>query len=141
MSEENKVLIDRYINEILNQRKLDVVDEVFADGILWSGTHLPEIRNRDELKEMTGVIFNAFPDIHYTVDEAIFEGDRAAIRWSATGTHQGEWLGVAATGNKIETTGIATYRFAGGRITEHWVNWDAYGQLQQLGVVQPFEVG
>ena len=75
-----------------------------------------------------------FPDLQVTVDDLIAEGDQIVARWTARGTHRGELMGTAPTGKAATIMGIIIDRFAGGRIAEEWVHYDALSMLQQLGV-------
>ncbi len=63
------------------------------------------------------------------------EGDRVATRWTGTGTHEGELMGIAPTGNRVEVAGMVISRISGGKIAESWSNYDALGMMQQLGVI------
>ncbi len=135
MSEENKVVVRRYFEEMLNQGNLSVAGEVFAADMNFGGSYLPEMRGIEAAKGFCASIRTAFPDIHYDVIDLIAEADKVAVRWSATGVHQGEWLGVAATGKRINVTGTTTFRLSGGKIEDHWVDWDALAQMRQLGVL------
>ena len=76
---------------------------------------------------------NAIPDIYSTVEDVIAEGDRVAVRFSAGGTHRGDFFGIAPTGRRGTTTGIHIFRIADGKIVEHWGNSDDLGLMQQLG--------
>jgi steroid delta-isomerase-like uncharacterized protein len=78
---------------------------------------------------------SAFPDLKLMVEDQIAEGDKVVTRWSATGTHQGELLGIPPTGKQTTATGITIDRIQGGKIVETWTHWDNLGLLQQLGVV------
>lgn len=82
---------------------------------------------------------SAYPDTHFTVEDQIAEGDKVVTRWTGRGTHQGELMGVAPTGNEVTVRGIEIDRIVGGRIEETWVNYDTSGMMQQLGVVPPAE--
>ena len=77
----------------------------------------------------------AFPDLHFTVEDMIAEDDKVVTRMMLTGTHQGEFMGVAATGQPIKVTGIRIHRLEENRIVEgkDWGEWDALGMLKQLG--------
>jgi len=135
MSEENKAVVRRFFEEVLGHGNLAAVDEIFAASITIRGSHLPEMRGIQAAKEFCTAIRTAFPDIHYDVGDLIAEADKVVARWSATGVHQGEWLGTAATGRRIDTTGTTTLRLNGGKIEDHWVDWDALGQMRQLGIL------
>ena len=82
---------------------------------------------------------NAFQDFRLTVEEVLSDGETTMARWSCRGTHKGELNGIAPTGKQISITGISVARFAGGKMVEGWVNWDALGLMRQLGAVA--EVG
>jgi predicted ester cyclase len=77
----------------------------------------------------------AFPDMQYTVEDEIVEGDKVVHRLIGHGTQQGEFLGIPPTGKQATWTGIAIYRIAGGKIAERWVNVDNLGTIQQLGAI------
>jgi predicted ester cyclase len=77
----------------------------------------------------------AFPDLQFTIEDMIAEGDTITWRWSSTGTHQGPLSVIAPSGKKASVAGTTFARVVGGKIVESWVNWDTFGLLQQLGVV------
>jgi predicted ester cyclase len=87
------------------------------------------------IKQIVQTYLSAFPDLAYTVEEQVAEGDMVVTRWRARGTHQGEFMGVAPSGNTIEVSGMSMYRIAGGEIAEDWVNWDALEMMHQVGAV------
>jgi predicted ester cyclase len=87
------------------------------------------------LRQFVKVSRDAFPDLQFTAEDMIAEGDKVAARYTMRGTHQGEFMGVAPTGNQIEVTGIDIVRFEGGKMVEHWANSDELGMMQQLGLV------
>jgi predicted ester cyclase len=78
---------------------------------------------------------NAFPDLRITIDEQIAEGESVVTRWTATGTHEGELMGMAATGKQATTAGINVNRVSGGKLVEGWGLFDQLGLLQQIGAV------
>lgn len=77
----------------------------------------------------------AFPDLHFTFEDFIAEGDQVVVRWTPSGTQKGELMGIPPSGKSFSATGIEIYRFEGGKIVEHWLESDMLGLLQQLGVV------
>jgi steroid delta-isomerase-like uncharacterized protein len=83
----------------------------------------------------------AFPDIHYTINDMVAEGERIATRWTLRGTHLGEFFGIAATGNSVSVEGIHILRFVEGQIVECWEVWDQLSMLRQLGTVPPKPAG
>ncbi|MFQ5973153.1 MAG: ester cyclase [Alphaproteobacteria bacterium] len=79
--------------------------------------------------------FEGFPDLELSIEFMVAEGDMVALRWTAMGTHNGEFRGISATGRRINVTGIAVYRVSGGRIVELWSQPDALGLLRQIGAI------
>ena len=74
----------------------------------------------------------AFPDLRITTDDIIAEGDKVVARWTVTGTHQGELMGIPASGKQISFTGMTVHRFVDGKIAENWWSYDAMGMMQQI---------
>jgi len=131
--EEKKAIARRALEEPWNQGNLDVVDETVASD--WV-QHEPGMEyGAEALKEFITAYRAAFPDLHYTIEDEIAEGDKVVTRWIATGSHQGELMGIPPTGKQIAVWGIAIDRLEGGKIVESWVVYDQYGMLQQLGVI------
>jgi steroid delta-isomerase-like uncharacterized protein len=136
MSEQNKAVIRRLIDEVWNRRAFDAADELFApEAIIYeSGVALPGA-GPAVVKEGIGAICAAFPDNRITIDDMIAAEDKVVLRWSSLGTHQGVMQGIAPTNRKVAANGIAIYRFADGKVVEEWMNTDQLGILKQLGVV------
>jgi steroid delta-isomerase-like uncharacterized protein len=136
MSAENKALARRLIDEAFNAGNLDVIDELLAEDYVGYDAALPEPqRGRAAAKEAIAGYRAAFPDVHLTVEDQVAGEDRVATRWSGRGTHQGDLMGMAATGKQATVTGITIDRIVNGRIVESWTNWDTLGMMQQLGAV------
>lgn len=136
MSDANKSLSRRVIDEIFNEGKLEVADEIVAADSISHDPALPEPASGPEgLKQVVTGYRAAFPDLSVTIDDQIAEGDRVVTRWTARGTHEGDLWSIAATGKQGTVTGITIDRYKGGKIVEVWTNWDTLGLMQQLGVV------
>lgn len=132
--EENEAIVGRYFNEVLNQEKLNVIDEIMADNFSLHIPTLPEpIRGPEGMKQFVTGLRSGFPDIQFTVERQIAEADKVAARWFITGTHKGEFLGIPPTGNKVEDQGVDIFIIFGGKIAEIWVNENDLGLLKQLG--------
>ncbi len=113
-----------------------MVDELVSTGFVNHDPAIPESTvGPDAAKASIEGYRTAFPDLRITVEDQIAENDRVVTRWSAKGTHQGELLGIPATGKQSTVTGITIDLVVDGRIAESWTNWDTLGMLQQLGVV------
>ena len=136
--EENKSVVRRWVDEVVNGRNLDVADEILsADFGSPRG-------NRQEFKQLTAYIHTAFPDFHRAIDELIGEGDKVVVRWTNRGTHTGgEYLGLPATGKQLEGPGVSIFRIVDGKIVEQWGVFDRLALRQQLGftLVPPQEQG
>lgn len=137
MSEENKGLARRSW-EIVTEGSVasleDALAEVYAEDVIM---HEPaeDIVGIEGLTQFVSMIRAAFPDLRVTLDDAIAEGDKVVSRWTAQGTHQGELMGIAPTGNRVTIAGITIHRIEDGKIVEEWENWDALGMMQQIGAV------
>lgn len=128
-------LIHRWIEEVENKGKLEVLDEIWARDGVYAATLIPEVRGPAAVKQVVAAIRTAFPDIHYSlVGEPVVQGDRWSCRWTAGGTHRGDFMGVAPTGRYVTYAGTVTFRMRGGKIAEHRADLDALGPMQQLGV-------
>jgi steroid delta-isomerase-like uncharacterized protein len=135
MSEANKAIVRRSVEEIWNKGNLTAMEEFYSNAINHVDPLLPETRGIEAVKKVAAMAHTAWPDIRYTIDDLIAEGDKVVMRWTVRGTHKGELLGIPATGKQFEATGTTTNRLAGGKIVESWVSWDALGMLKQLGAV------
>jgi len=137
MSQENKALTRRSW-EIVAKASLETLDdalqEVYTHTIVM---HEPDedVRGIEGMKQFVSMIRSALPDLRITLEEDIAEGDKVVSRWRAQGTHQGELMGIAPTGNEVAITGITIHRIEDGKIVEEWENWDALGLMQQIGAV------
>jgi steroid delta-isomerase-like uncharacterized protein len=136
VSEENKALVRRLVAEVWNAGDLDIIDELLAPEWVRHDPAAPEqLRGPDGFRRFVEMYRSAFPDLRFTVEDQVAEGDRVATRWSAVGTHQEELMGMPPSGNRAEVTGITLERFSGGKFVESWDQYDALGMMRQLGVV------
>jgi steroid delta-isomerase-like uncharacterized protein len=137
MSEENKGKMLRAFEEGWNNGKLEVFDEDCATDFVHHDPAQPADLNLEAYKQYITATRASFPDLHFTVEELIAEGDTVTARWAVRATHQGEFLGIPPTGKQAAVTGISISRYVGGKAVETWTNWDALGMMQQLGVIPP----
>ncbi len=136
-AEETKAVARRINDEVWNQGDLDVIDELIADDAVISIVGAPqEIRGPAGFREFVTMYRTAFPDLRITIDEQIGEGDVVVNRWTATGTHEGELMGIAATGKQATTAGININRISGGKLVQGWGIFDQLGLLQQIGAIE-----
>ena len=135
-TEENKALLRRLFDEVWNQENLATVDELLAADYVLHDPAL-QVRGPQGFKAYVSAFRAAFPDMHATIEDQIAEDDRVAMRFTVHATHKGEFQGIAPTGKQVALSGIDIQHVIDGKIVENWVNLDALGLLQQLGVLPP----
>jgi len=136
MSEQNKTNVRRLFEEVWNKGYVPVADELFAPTYAHHDSSTPDFgRGPESEKKRVTLYRNAFPDIRFTIEDMLAEGETVVARWSCRGTHKGELNGIAPTGKQFNINGISIARFTNGKMFEGFVNWDALGLMQQLGVV------
>ena len=138
--EQNKAVVRRWLKEIFEKGNLAIANELFtADSLSHDqtgpGPNGEWPRGPEGAKAVVNRYRGAFPDIKYTIEDQIAEGDWVTTRWTATGTNTGSLTGMPATGKPATISGIETDRLANGKIAESWVNFDVLSMLIQLGVV------
>ena len=135
MSEANKALIRRLVEEIQNQHNVDAFDEFFAPSFV-NYDPLPGLPGTLEgAKQLHRMLFAAFPDLKMTIHDQAAEGDKVWTRKTASGTHQEELFGIPATGKRVSWKIIDIMSIRNGKVTEHWVVADVMSLMQQLGAV------
>ena len=132
---ENKALVRRYYEEVLNQHQLSTIEELFAPQFM----SYPKT-NLDAYTQAVVASLTAFPDLYVTIEDQIAEGDTVATRWSARGTQQGAYGAIPPTGKAIQVTAMHFHHLIAGKIVAHWEQFDLMGALQQLGVLPPLSV-
>ncbi len=135
-TEENKASSRRFLDEVINRGNLAVIDELtspnFVDHSLPPG--VPP--GNEGFKAFLTMFRAAFPDLHYTIDDEIAEGDRIVQRSTGHGTMKGDFQGMPASGKEATWSEIHIMRFADGKVVEHWGVVDQLGMLAQLGLAQ-----
>ena len=134
-TEDNKAVVRRFYEEVVNQKKRAVLDEVFDPNLVDHFAPPGTPGGLEGARQTFDMFLTAFPDLHFTVEDLIEEGDRVAARVTMSGTQQGAFMGVPPTGKHVTITGIDINRFVGGKSVEHRVEMDAFGMMQQLGVI------
>ena len=121
MSEQNKDLVRRYYAQVINGRDLDAVGDYFADEWTAAG-----------VRKGCFFFFQGFPDPHVSLDEFVAEGDRVFLRSTMTGTHDGEFQGIPATGRHIAIDSAEVFRVADGKFVGYWCMVEVAGLMRQL---------
>jgi predicted ester cyclase len=123
-AQENKALVRREQEELWNHTgNLDAAEELFA------------AEQAEAVKQEAADFRRGFPDVVSTIEDLIAEGDKVVAHWRSRATHQGDYMGIAATGKKVDFMGISVYRIEGGKIAESWTVEDELGLMRQIGAV------
>lgn len=142
MAESEITVVRRWFEEVWNQGRADRMHELLAaDAPVYDvGGPGDMVRGPDGFRPAYEKLRAAFPDIHFTIDEAISERDLVAVRWTARMTHQGDQLGVAATGKPVAVGGMSFARVRDGKAVEAWNSWDMMGLMCQIGQISQTRV-
>ncbi|HYE94859.1 MAG TPA: ester cyclase [Rubricoccaceae bacterium] len=133
-AEQHEALARRWFDAMSRGDHYAAADETFApDYTVFMGAD--EMRGTAAIKALVDQYRAAFPDLRFTVDDVIAEGDRLAVRWTATGRNDGPLLGMPASGRRATWAGVSCWQMADGRCIEDRVTMDALGMMQQLGAV------
>ena len=137
MSDQNKGLARRAIEEVYSGNNLDAAEEIYSPDFVDHDPATPEEMRRgpEGVRKQAAMYGGAFSDLQMTVEAQLAEGDLVTTRWSARGTHDGELMGVPGSGNSVSISGITVGRVADGKIVEEWTNWDGLGLMQQIGAM------
>jgi len=136
-TEKNKALVRRSV-EAWVKGNWALLDEFIVTDYVDHDPLPGQAPGREGYKQAGTMILKAFPDFQIAVEDMIAEGDKVVVRSTCSGTHKGEFMGIAPTGKKVTFTQISIYRIVGGKFVEEWSNMDTLGFLQQLGVIPPF---
>ncbi len=136
MAAQSTEISRRVFEEVWNNKKIDAVDQLMAASYVHHDPQSPVTSSGIEsYKQFVSHYLNAFPDLHFTIDDEVADEQTIVSRWTATGTHQGDLPGIPRTGRKFSVTGITMARVKNGKFIESWNNWDTLGLMQQLGVL------
>ena len=144
LTDDNKAIVRRFYEELWNERRVEIAGEIIAAdcvthqlraGVDDGGT----LRTPEMLREHIAAWLAGFPDLHFTIEGLIAEGDRVVSHTRMRATHTGTWLGIAPTGREVSLPMIVIQRIAGGEIAEDWVLGESLGFYQQLGLVPATE--
>jgi steroid delta-isomerase-like uncharacterized protein len=133
--ETNIATVRRMIEQVYNERQLDLIEEFFNEDIIQHFVGNPSITGLEALQETIAKSLNTFPDFRLSFEDEVAAGDKVAARWTMTGTHKGELFGIPATGKQVTHSGVTFYRLANAKIAEFWFLADNLGMMQQLGVM------
>jgi steroid delta-isomerase-like uncharacterized protein len=128
---ENEQRAHQWHLEMVQEGKIDLADEVLTPDVT---VHVvgQDFHGIDQAKQVAQAFKTAFPDVTITHHEVLVQGDRGVIRWSATGTHGGDYFGTPASGNTVSFSGIDWFHFQDGKLSEIWIDYDNAGVTRQM---------
>ncbi len=135
MSVEEHKAIQRRVYELFSSGNLAALEEVIAPDAVDHNAQPGMATGLEGVRQTLGMFRATFPDLRFTAEDMLAEGDRVAARITATGTHRGEFQGLPPTGKQVTISGIEIVRIANGRVVERWGQFDFLGLLQQLGAI------
>ncbi len=131
---DNKETIRRYYEEVFNQGKLEVLDEIVARDHVEHNPLPGQTQGIDGLKQRVAMVRGAF-NPQFTLEDVLADGDKVVVRWTNSGTHLADWFGVPATGRTVVVSGIDIHQLRDGRMAEHWDVVDIFGLMMQIGAI------
>jgi len=138
--EANKAVVLGYMDKIWNERRLDLFDKYIAEEVV---LHSPlGDLDREAMKNTAAMLQKSMPDVTVSIEDVIAEGDRVVLRQVISATHQGEFLGIPASGNQVTVMAFYIFRVDGSKVVEIWGMSDNLGMMQQMGAIpMPAEAG
>jgi steroid delta-isomerase-like uncharacterized protein len=134
-NENKNIVLRKWYQELWDKWNIKVSDELLAADYTLHVSGVPTPMNREAAKQVIKMFSVAFPDLQHTIDEMIAEGNTVAARWTVSGTHRGEFQGIAPTGKRITLSGTTVHHMTDGRISETWLTMDNLELLRKLGAV------
>jgi steroid delta-isomerase-like uncharacterized protein len=135
MHTDNAAIVQRFIDEVINHGRCEVCDEIVAEDFLELDPLPGQREGREGLKEIIAMMRSAFPDIHWVTNESISSGEKVVTRFTWTGTHRGDFLGIPATGRPVTVKGVVIDRLVESRMADSRILMDTFGLMIQLGVI------
>ena len=139
--EETKAVYTRFVDEVINGGNVDVVEELFAPDYVDHTAPPGAPPGLDAVRMIPTIFRGGFPDVHFTIEKLVGEGDIVASHVTGHGTHTGQFLAFPASGNEATWRSLGFFRVRDGKIVEHWGLPDMLGLLIQIGVIPPPETG
>jgi steroid delta-isomerase-like uncharacterized protein len=136
MADQDNLRIVRQGWDAWNAHDVEGALKVLDEKHVWETDTLPTpVVGRDGYRQAMQIYLAAFPDLHFSIDQLLSSGDYAVTRYTATGTHQGDLMGIAPTNRRVETHGCSVVEIKNGKVVRSWVYWDTGHLLRQLGVL------
>ena len=133
--EHNKALIRRFGEEILNQKNLAAIDDICRPDYVEYDPAPGQGPGAEGLKQWFGQVFVGLPDMHWTIEEQVAEGEHVMSRWTWRGTHLGELFGIPATGKQVTVAAWTSDHIVDGKLADSRIILDMFGMMQQMGII------
>lgn len=133
--EHNTSLVQRFFGEVFNRLDRTTAGQILTPDYVAHHPNFGEIHGPDGTIGMAAGMRAAFPDLSYAIEDVVATEEKVAVRWTARGTHAGEFQGIPPTQRAVSITGIDIFRVADGKLAETWINSDILGLMQQLGII------
>jgi len=133
--EQNKSIVRRWVEEGWNKGNVALIDQLYAPNYYQHETGPETVNSSKALKEFVTGYLTAFPDLHFTVEDLVAEGDKVVWRFLASGHQNGAFMGLPSSGKAVNVKGTIIFRLENSRIVEGWLNLDILGLLQQVGII------
>jgi steroid delta-isomerase-like uncharacterized protein len=130
---QNAATARRWYDDVLNQGRFDVLDGLLDENVVHHAAVFTDLVGPEQVAGSLRALLTGFPDIRYTVDGIVTDGDRVLVRWTGRGTQTGPFLGVPPSGRTVEWSGINAFRFDCGVIVEGWSEANGLQVLRQIG--------
>jgi steroid delta-isomerase-like uncharacterized protein len=132
----NKTIVRRLYQEVWNERRLKVADELISTSHALADPNTSGAQTGPEAyKAQVRRLVSAFPDLKLKVQDMICDKDKVVAAWTISGTHKGEYNGITATNKKVAVEGITIHQIADGKILDSLVSWDMLGLLKKIGAI------
>jgi steroid delta-isomerase-like uncharacterized protein len=135
MPQDNRELIRRFYEECWSKGNLAIVDELVSTECKFHHSVFQTLGpGTDDMRRYITVCRTGFPDLSFHIDNLIVDDDEAVIHWTASGTHEGRFMGIPPSHKPAKLAGVSILRFRDGKIVEQWIEWNLVALLSQLGV-------
>ena len=136
-AEDNKEIERRIIEEVFNQGRLEIIPELMSPEYIYHGPGGMELKGPEGFAQLVTMFRSAFPDINLKIEDLLADGDKVVVRFTGSGTHRGELMGIPASGKPLATSGVVVACVEDGKCVEAWETFDRLDMFQQLGAVPP----
>jgi steroid delta-isomerase-like uncharacterized protein len=130
--EDNKVLVRRWFDEVLNKKDMAAIGDFIAPTYVGHAPGAPDVKGSEGFRQRLTALHTAFPDLSETIEDMIAEGDKVVVRNTLRGTHRGDFMGIAPTDKPVTWTTIGILRIVNGKFEEGWIMSDLGQQLRLL---------